>query len=266
LMSIKSILSLDGLPWKRASYPTLVRKLLRLTGRLALYFPHAVIVDSITVQRWYCSNFNKSPIYIPYGANIDLSEPNLATLNRKGLRFRKYIIFVGRLVREKGVHYLVEAFGKIKTDFDLVIIGKDPYGNEYETSLKKMASKNTKFLGYLYGKDYQDLCKGAYFYVTPSDLEGTSPALLTAMALGKCVLVSDISENLETIGDAGISFKHGDSENLKVRLQFLLENPNIVEKIEKKSIERIRSFYDWNVITQKTEQIYFNALSRKNSN
>ena len=145
-ISSKTVLTLDGLVWNRTSYPILVRKILRLTARFALYLPNASIVDSKSVQEWYRTNFDKSPIYIPYGANIDLSDPDLEILNKKGLRDRKYIIFVGRLVHEKGVHYLVEAFRKIKTDFELVIIGGDPYGKEYESFLRKNASKNTKFL------------------------------------------------------------------------------------------------------------------------
>jgi glycosyltransferase involved in cell wall biosynthesis len=166
-------------------------------------------------------------------------------------------------VREKGVHYLVEAFKRIKTDFELVIVGGDPYDKEYELFLRKNANKNTKFLGYVYGKDYENLCKGAYLYVTPSELEGTSPALLTAMALGKCVLVSDIPENLETIGDAGFSFRHGDSEDLREKLQFLLVNPDTVDKMERKAIERVRKYYDWNKITDQMEKIYASLMRER---
>lgn len=194
IMLLETVLSLDGLVWNRLSYPTLVRKILRATAGFALYLPHVTIVDSKSVQDWYRKNFDKPPTYVPYGANIDLTDPDETILSKKGVGNKKYILFVGRLVQEKGVHYLVEAFGKIKTDFELVIVGGDPYGKEYESFLRKKANGNTKFLGYVYGKDFQNLCKGAYLYVTPSDLEGTSPALLTAMALGKCVLVSDIPE------------------------------------------------------------------------
>jgi glycosyltransferase involved in cell wall biosynthesis len=263
MMSTKTILTLDGLVWNRSSYPVLVRKILRLTAGFALYLPDLAIVDSKSVQDWYRVNFNKAPTYVPYGANIDLTEPDETFLNKNGLRKGKYVLFVGRLVKEKGVHYLVEAFRKIKTDFQLVIVGGDPYGKEYEFSLRKNANSNTKFLGYVYGKNYENLCKGAYLYVTPSDLEGTSPALLTAMALGKCVLVSDIPENIETIGDAGFSFKHGDSEDLKEKLQFLLENPAEVDKIQAKVIGRILANYDWNVIADRIDKIYLELLREK---
>jgi glycosyltransferase involved in cell wall biosynthesis len=260
LMSLKTVLTLDGLVWNRSSYPIMVQKILRATAGFALYLPHVTIVDSKSVQDWYRKNFDKPPTYVPYGANINLTNLDEAILNKKGLRNKKYILFVGRLVQEKGVHYLVEAFGKIKTDFKLVIIGNDPYGKEYESFLRRIANENTEFLGYVYGEDYEALCKGAYLYVTPSELEGTSPALLTAMALGKCVLVSDIPENLETIGDAGFSFRHGDAEDLKEKLQFLLAHPETVDKIQMKAIDRIRMHYDWNKITDQLEKIYVSLM------
>jgi glycosyltransferase involved in cell wall biosynthesis len=260
LVSSKTVLSLDGLVWNRLSYPIWVRKILRLTAGFALCFPHVTTVDSKSVQDWYRKNCDKPTIYVPYGANIDLTEPDDKILNKNNLEKKKYVLFVGRLVYEKGVHYLVEAFRRIKTDFKLVIIGGDPYGKEYEFFLRKNANENTKFLGYVYGKDYENLCKGAYLYVTPSELEGTSPALLNAMAMGKCVLVSDIPENLETVGDAGFSFRHGDSEDLKEKLQFLLANPDTVDKIQWKAVERVREHYDWNKITDRFEEIYASLM------
>ena len=262
MMLLETVLSLDGLVWNRSSYPTWVRKILRATAGFALYLPHVTIVDSKSVQDWYFKNFGRLPTYVPYGANIDLADSDETLLNEKGLGNGRYILFVGRLVHEKGVHYLVEAFRKIKTDFDLVIVGGDPYGKEYESFLRKNASDNTRFLGYVYGKDCQNLYKGAYLYVSPSDLEGTSPALLTAMALGKCVLVSDIPENLETIGDAGFSFRHGDPEDLKEKLQFLLANPSVVNRVQRKAIDRVSNHYNWNKITDQMEKIYLTLLRK----
>jgi glycosyltransferase involved in cell wall biosynthesis len=258
----KVVLSLDSLPWKRTSYPVWVRKILSFTARFPLYFPHVTTVDSKYVQRWYTQNFRKSPIYVPYGANINLSKLDDTVIEKNHLSNKKYILFVGRLVYEKGVHNLVKAFNQINTGFELVIVGGDPYGTEYERLLRRTANSKTKFLGYVYGNDYENLCKGAYLYVTPSMLEGTSPALLTAMALGKCALVSDIPENLETIGDAGFSFRNGDVADLKRKLQFLLSNPNLVEQMQEKAISRIKENYDWNLVTERLERIYSELLEK----
>jgi glycosyltransferase involved in cell wall biosynthesis len=259
-LTSKTVISLDGLTWNRSSYPILVRRILRLTSKFALLFPNAVTVDSKVVQFWYRKNFGESPKFIPYGANIDLTDPDETILRKYKLRNKKYIIFTGRLVHEKGVHYLVEAFARITTDFKLVIIGSDPFGKKYELFLKENANKNTVFLGCVYGKDYEELCKGAYIYVTPSNLEGTSPALLTAMALGKILLVSDIPENLETVGDSGFSFRHGDVEDLKQKLQFLIASPFVITEMQKKAVERIRNYYNWDKIADEVEKLYFSLL------
>ncbi len=260
LISVQTVLSLDGLVWNRRSYPSWVRNILRSTAGFALYTPKITTVDSRSVQNWYHKNYSKSPIYVPYGANIDQTEPDEEYLKKLGLEKGRYILFVGRLVHEKGVHHLVKAFGKTRTDFKLAIVGSDPYSKEYESFLKAIASENTLFLGYIYGKRCQDLFKGAYLYVTPSELEGTSPALLTAMAHGKCVLVSDIPENMETVDKVGFFFKHGDAQNLQNRLQFLLSNPEIVEKTGLKAIEHIRANYNWDKITDLLERIYFSLI------
>jgi glycosyltransferase involved in cell wall biosynthesis len=265
LMSIKTVLTLDGLVWKRSSYPVFIRRILLMTAGLAFYFPHTTIVDSKFVQNWYYRTFGKKPIYVPYGANVGLNNVDDAALIKKGLEKGKYVLFVGRFVKEKGIHYLIEAFRQIKTDFNLAIVGGDPYGKEYENYLKAIASKNTKFLGNVYGKECENLYAGAYLYVTSSDLEGTSPALLTAMALGKCVLVSDIPENLETIGDAGFSFKRGNVKDLRQKLQLLLTCPGLVEFVGRKAVERVNTDYNWSLITSQIENIYISNLYLRNS-
>jgi glycosyltransferase involved in cell wall biosynthesis len=259
-MNIKSVLSLDGLVWKRTSYPLWVRKILHLTAGCALYSPNSTTVDSRSVQSWYRESFHKIPLYIPYGANVDMTKPDNKTLTERGLQEGRYILFVGRLVREKGVHHLIKAFGRINTDFKLAIIGSDPYQKEYESVLRKNSNGNTIFLGYVYGQDYENLRKGAYLYVTPSELEGTSPALLEAMAVGKCVLVSDIPENLETVGDAGFFFKSGDSRDLESKIRFLLSNPDVVEQTQRKAIQRVRENYDWDRISDQLEELYISLV------
>lgn len=260
LISSHSVLSLDGLVWNRRSYPSWVRNILRSTAGFALYTPNITTVDSRSVQYWYHQNYGRPPIYVPYGANIDLTEPDGKYLRKMGLEKGKYVLFVGRLVREKGVHHLVKAFREITADSKLVIVGSDPYNREYESFLKSIASKNTLFLGYVYGKRCQDLYKGAYLYVTPSELEGTSPALLTAMALGKCILVSDIPENIETVNKVGFFFKHGDSEDLQNKLAFLLSNPKIVEKAGLRAIEHVKAHYNWDKITDQLEKMYYSLI------
>jgi len=259
----KTVISLDGLTWNRSSYPGWVRTVLRATAFLSLYLPHATVVDSTHVRDWYRHTFGRSPIYIPYGANVSQREAKRDVLQRFGLEENTYVLFVGRLVPEKGVHHLIWAFNKLDGGlFKLAIVGGDPYGSQYESSLRKMAGPNVKFLGYVYGSDVENLFKGAYLYVTASELEGTSPALLSAMGFGNCVLVSDIPENIETAGDAGFTFRNGDPDDLLRQLSRLLSDSAIVEEFRERAVRRIAQQYLWDSVAERTEKLYLSLITR----
>jgi len=98
--------------------------------------------------------------------------------------------------------------------------------------------------------------------VSASELEGTSPALLTAMGFGKCVLVSDIIENLEVIGSAGLTFTSGSDIDLKKKLEELLfDNTRIVEYEERARL-RVNKKYNWDRITDTIEKEYLDAIKK----
>ncbi len=208
----KVVMSLDGFAWNRSSYPHWLQLALRSSARLPLYIPHATIVDSRQVSEWYKKTYGAATEYIPYGAKVSPRNANPDVLRKFGLEDNEYLLFVGALVREKGVHYLIRAFNDLhlRSKMKLAIVGGNPYSSGYELDLRKMAGENVKFVGYVYGSDVEHLFKGAYLYVTASELEGTSPALLSAMGFGNCVVVSDLIENIETVGGAGVTFRNRD--------------------------------------------------------
>lgn len=259
LSSKKTVLWLDGFAWDRDSYPKLVRFFLRMTAGLALHLPNVSTVDSTFVRNWYREHYDKAPIYIPYGTKIE-RRVDEDVLRKYELEKERYILFVGRLVPEKGVNYLIEAFGKIDTNMKLAIVGSDLFDKTYEKSLKSKATKNMKFFGFVYGEDYEELCKGAYLYVTPSKLEGTSPALLAAMGYGNCALISDIPGNVEAVGDAGLVFEAGNVGDLRDKLEYLLNNQDVVEAYRKRAVERVKELYDWDRVTDQLEKVYLSLM------
>jgi len=259
----KIVISLDGLTFKGSSYPRLVRVVLRSTAWLPLYLPHAATVDSLHVRGWYQSTYGRAPVYVPYGANVSPRGANPDVLQRFGLDEDRYLLFVGRLVPEKGVHYLIEAFNDLvaKQGLQLAIVGGNPYGSAYGLKLEKMAGNNVSFLGYVYGSDVDHLFKGSYLYVSASELEGTSPAILSAMGFGNCVLASDIPENVETLGDAGVTFRTRDPRDLRDKMLYLLQNPDVVQTYRKRAFERVSRFYSWDAVADSMEQIYFSLAT-----
>ncbi len=260
----KVVMSLDGFAWDRSSYPHWVRSALRSSAWVPLYIPHATIVDSIHVGEWYRSMYGKTPEYIPYGAKVSSRGANVDTLRKFGLEENKYILFVGILVREKGVHYLIRAFNELCTNSELklAVVGGNPYSSEYESSLRQMANENVKFLGYVYGSDVENLFKGAYLFVSASELEGTSPAILSAMGFGNCVVTSDIPENHETVEDTGVTFRSMDVHDLRGKLSWLLSNPSAVESYREKALDRVAKYYSWDIVAERTEKLYSSLIRR----
>ena len=156
----------------------------------------------------------------------------------------------------------MQAFRGVKTNKKLVIVGDDPYNRKYVDSPKQCDDDRVIFLGYVYGDKYIELCKNAYLYVQPSELEGTSPALLAAMGYGCCVLVNGIDENIETIGAAGIIYERNDIEDLTRKLQYLLNHPEVVDEYRIKAIARVKTHFNWDVIAADMESLFLEVSKR----
>ena len=107
-----------------------------------------------------------------------------------GLEKDSYILFLGRLVPEKGLRYLIEAFKKVKTDKKLVIAGGSSDTEEFTNDLKKMTENDRRilFTGFIRGQELDEIYSNAYIYTLPSDLEGMPLSLLEAMSYGNCCL------------------------------------------------------------------------------
>jgi glycosyltransferase involved in cell wall biosynthesis len=259
-VSKKTIISVDASDWKRSKWNRFASWYLRMAERIATLFADRIIVDNMVVGRYYWDKFRTRTDFVPYGAEVNRND-RADALKKYGLERDEYLLFVGRLKPEKGVHLLIEAFEGLDTDKKLAIVGDDPFSLDYIQSLKSTKNHNVKFLGYVYGEDYKQLCSNAYLYVTASEVEGTSPALVAAMGYGNCVVVNEIPENLETIGDAGVSFRKGDIVDLRDKLQELIDHPQIVQDYRIKAQSRVARHYNWDAVTDRLEQLY-GSLSR----
>jgi glycosyltransferase involved in cell wall biosynthesis len=252
----KVVLNVDGLDWKREKWPPLAKAYIRWTERLATRMPHAFVTDSRVVQQYYRDRYDADSPYIPYGASVQRRPPG-EWLARFGLEPRRYVLFVGRLVPENCPHHLVEAFEGLETDMRCVIVGDAPYAEEYIRSLKATSDPRVIFTGYVFGQGYEELGSHAYVFVETSGVGGTHPALVEAMALGNCVVVNDTPENLETIGNAGLSYdgRRG-GPALREVLARLIAEPETVEMYREKAATRVRECYDWERVTDQYERLF----------
>jgi glycosyltransferase involved in cell wall biosynthesis len=172
-----------------------------------------------------------------------------------------YFLFVSRLEPENNAHLVVAAFEGVKTDKKLLVVGSAPFADDYIRELKSTNDPRIKFPGALYGDTYKALQANAYAYVNAMEVGGTHPAILEAMGAGNCVLVSDISYNVEAVAHAGVPFLSRNVADLRDKLQFLVDNPEEVRRLRQVAVERIRAEYDWNRIADDYERIFHEVLA-----
>ena len=217
LLGLKTVVQSHGLDWQRAKWGAFAKFYLHLTDYSTVHFPNATTAVSLKLVNYYQS-LTKRPIYhIPNGVSTgEWNAPNL--IRQYGLQGRDYILFASRFVPEKGIQHLIDAFNSLDTDKKLVLAGDDNYGSLYAKQIKGQASERIICPGFVSGALLQEFLSNAYLYVLPSEIEGLSTGLLEAMGYGNCVLVSDIEENLEVIGSAGLSFQSRSTTDLATKL------------------------------------------------
>lgn len=230
---------------------------LRLGEFVGTMFAHQVVAVSRTLKKYLKSKYHRLVIYLPNGAPTVSKARTVGALNKFELKKGQYVLTVGRLIRHKGVHTLIEAYQKLLTDKKLVIVGDGFYTDSYVDELKRLAALNPKiiFTGAQTGRPLAELFSHAYAFVQPSEAEGLSVALLEALAYGKAVLVSNIEENMEVIGGKMLAFRSGQVRDLQSKLKFLLDHPELIDQLSGIG-KTIAKDYHWPSIAEGLEALY----------
>ncbi|MGN0382704.1 MAG: glycosyltransferase family 4 protein, partial [Eubacterium sp.] len=173
LFGIRTVVTIHGLDWQRSKWGGFASKYLKFGERIAARFADEVIVLSENVKEYFKLTYNRDTVFIPNGiVQPVINEAELITKNYH-LTKNGYILFLGRLVPEKGLHYLIKAYQNIQTDKKLVIAGGTSHTDEYVSEIKEMAGDNPDiiFTDFIQGIELGELYSNAYIYVLPSDLE-----------------------------------------------------------------------------------------------
>ena len=241
---------------------------LKLSEKIMIRFADQIIVVSENLKDYCQTKYQKKVYYIPNGISLPVENSSEETIDNFELEKDNYILTVSRLVEQKGIHFLVEAYNSIcrKNLLEkippLVVVGGAVYTDSYFKKLKKAADDNPKiiFLGFQQGKELQGLFSNCLFFVNPSVLEGLSIALLEAMSYGKCVLVSDIPENLEAVNNEaekyGTAFENKNAADLTKKIEFLLSNPELIKEKGRQAQDYILKKYNWDKIALETIEVY----------
>lgn len=258
LFGKRVIVTIHGLDWQRSKWGGFATRFLKFGEKMAARYADEVIVLSENVQKYFLETYGRKTIFIPNAVTAPKLKP-CDTIDKKfGLEKDKYILYLGRIVPEKGVHYLINAYKKIHTDIKLVIAGGASHTDEYMAELKALAENDDRiiFTDFVQGIVLEELYSNAYIYCLPSDLEGMPLSLLEAMSYSNCCLTSDIAECTEVCENYGLSFEKGDEKDLELKLKMLLQNPTLVESYKLNASSFICSKYNWDDIVERTLQLY----------
>ncbi len=261
----KVVVTIHGLDWQRAKWGNFASFVIKFGERMAAKYADDVIVLSDNVKQYFADVYHREVTYIPNGINRPKPQGQTVIEEKYGLKKDGYFLFLARIVPEKGLHYLIEAFSGLETDKKLVIAGGSSQAMDYMERIHRMAAEDERILmtDFVQGQVLEELYANAYAFVLPSDVEGMALTLLEAMSYGDCCLVSDIRENTEVVEDMALTFKKGDVRDLRRQLVWMLAHPEEVRRMGEASVDYICGKYDWDDVTRRTIAVYEKAAGQK---
>lgn len=255
----KIIVTIHGLDWKRGKWGKLASKFLLKGEKRAVKYADEIIVLSENNKKYFKEKYNRETVFIPNGVNLSSPRETDIIYNKWKLIKDSYILFLARIVPEKGLHYLVKAWKEVvkktHTDKKLVIAGGSSHTDSYFNCIYEMCKDDITIImtGFVQGQVLEELYSNAYLYVLPSDIEGMPMSLLEAMSFGNICLVSDIPENTEVINDECFVFEKGNVDSLRDQIINLIN-------LNMQTHTKIFKTYDWKEVANKTLELYSDKL------
>lgn len=254
-----TVLNIDGLDRKRRKWNFLARFFLLLCEMIAVVTPTRLVTDALVIQEYYWRRYRKRSTMIAYGADVPEGCEDLVGFS---LPEKRYILYVSRLEPENNPELVIRAYREVKTDWPLVVVGGNPYDGFYMEHLKSIADSRVLFTGPVYGKEYWRLQNNAGLYVCASEVGGTHPGLVEAMAAHNPILYLDAPENRETVGECGIAFR-ADARDLAAKTLAAIQDPELRSALGQRARDRAQTIYGWEEVTQKYENLFYETLGQK---
>jgi len=259
-----TLVTVHGLDWQREKWGGFARTVLRLGEYSCVRFPHRTIVVSRALQDHFRQQHSKETVFIPNGI-MPPAYRDPALIRERGIA-GEFILFVGRLVPEKGCHLLVEAYQRLAPElrkrFELVVAGDAGFTPRYVKKLRAGAGASVHFLGYVHGPILDELYTNASLVVLPSTLEGLSITLLEGMSYGRCCLASDIPPNREVACGFAPLFPSGDAASLAAKMTELLGDPERRRRYGEEGQLHVIENYSWEHVVQETAAMYRELAAR----
>lgn len=259
LFGKRVVVTVHGIDWRREKWKSgFGSKYIRQGEKNAVRYADEIIVLSKGVQDYFQQTYSRTTRFIPNGVNVPEKRPAEDISQKYGLTKDSYILYLGRLVPEKGIRYLIEAFRQVRTDKRLVIAGGSSDTDTFTEELHEMAKDDPRilFTGFVQGQTLEELYSNAYLYTLPSDLEGMPLSLLEAMSYGNACVVSDIPECTEVVEEKALVFPKGNVNALRECLQDACDHPDKVDNLKQQAADYICARYNWDDVVKETLQLY----------
>lgn len=257
LFGKRCVATVHGLDWQREKWKGgFGSKFIHYGEKQAVKQADEIIVLSKGMQDYFLREYGRETVLIPNGVNKPEVVEAKEIKDRWGLEKDGYILFLGRIVPEKGLRYLVKAYEELKTDKKLVIACGASDTDKFVKELKEIGGDEVIYTGFVSGRTLDELYSNCYIYCLPSDLEGMPLSLLEAMSYGDCCVVSDIDECASVVEDKAVVMKKSDVADLREKLQKLCDEPKTVQKYKDEAAEFILKKYGWDDVVERTIELY----------
>jgi glycosyltransferase involved in cell wall biosynthesis len=270
LFNKKIVATIHRLDWSSEKWGKLAKIFLKFGEYISVKIPDRTIVVSADLKKYVKEKYNRECIHIPHGIDEPARMAPKIIKEKYGLDGKDYILFIGRLVPEKRIDWLIEAFQSVAQksirakSMKLVIAGGSSATADYVKQLQEMsaADENIIYTGYVTGNEKAELMSNAFLFSLPSHVEGFPIALLEAKSYGLCSLVSDIPPHREAISPEidGILFKADELSELSQNLFKLIENPAKAETMGRNAKKNMEALPSWEYVARKTEKVFKELL------
>lgn len=259
LLGLKVVMTHHGPDYDRQKWGFLAKNMLKFGEWCGARFCNHIIVISDVIRQLLVRKYGtKNQSLVFNGISLPVKSKRTDYIESLGLEPGKYVVSIGRFVKEKRFDDLINAFVKCGlSDYKLALAGDADHADEYSESLKALARKNGVVLtGFIKGEKLNQLMTNAALFVIPSSHEGLPFALLEAMSYDLDVISSDIPANkLECLSEDDF-YPMGDVGALSQLIKQRLDN----DEVKHRSYDL--SAYDWDSIAKKTAEIYQDILNR----
>lgn len=225
--------------------------------------------DEITVVSNSCAN-ELQEIYkidrkiVVVGNGVDT---NFFVIGKRKDVKKPYILYTGRLDSRKGLVDLIKSAKYVcreYADIKFILTGKGPIKNYLERKINELGLKNNfYFAGFVDRSTLLEYYQNSTIYVLPSYYEGLPTTLLESMSCGIPSIATDVEGSSELIedGENGLLVPPGDPKRLAEAILRLLDDEELRERLGDNARKHIVNNYDWEIITNKIEEIYKDAIA-----